>query len=265
MIRWWIGLLCALLMACGHSTTPCILATTTSVANSGLLDHLLSAYDRPMRVSPVGSGAALGLLARGDADVVVTHAPEQEAKALQEHPTWWYRKILYNDFLILGPPDDPAHVRGSGDAIEAMRRIARAGVTFISRGDGSGTHERERQLWGLAGVTPAPSHLVVAGAGMGQTLRIASTTNAYTLTDRGTFEALSGSIRSLAHYAGDKRLLNTYAVIADPRDATGLRFARWLAEGAGRVALEDIVARQVKGFSIWPEGMRRDTPDALPE
>jgi tungstate transport system substrate-binding protein len=265
MIRWWMSGLCALLMACGHATAPGILATTTSVANSGLLDRLLPAYDRPIRVSPVGSGVALGLLARGDADVALTHAPEQEAKALQEHPAWWYRKILYNDFLIVGPPDDPAHVRGSEDAVAAMRRIARAGATFISRGDSSGTHERERKLWDLAGETPAPPHLVVAGAGMGQTLRVASTTDAYTLTDRGTFEALSGSIRSLVLYAGDGRLLNTYAVIADPRNAAGLRFARWLVEGAGRGTLEEIVPRQVKGFSIWPKGSRQDTPDALPE
>ena len=101
------------------------------------------------------------------------------------HPDWRYRKILYNDFLIVGPAEDPAGVRAATDVVDAMTRIARSPSKFLSRGDESGTHERERELWAAAGATPDASHLVVAGAGMGQTLRIAGSSGAYTLTDRG--------------------------------------------------------------------------------
>ena len=263
MVRWSTVGVCALLVACGRTPTPAVLATTTSVANSGVLDRLLPSYDRNVRVTPVRC-LALRLLASGDAAVALTHAPEQERAALREHTEWYYRKLLYNDFLIVGPPEDPAHVRGSADAITTMRRIATSGVTFISRGDSSGTREREQQLWSLAGVTPVPSKLVVAGSGMGQTLLIASTTSAYTLTDRGTLEAFRASLRLNVLFADDPRLLNTYAVIADSRNPAGLRFAKWVAEGDGRPVLEGIVTRQVQGFWIWPSGVPGDSPNALP-
>src|SRR5690606_7520696 len=131
----------------------------------------------------------------------------------------------------------PAGVRDAQDAVDAMRRIAAGHTTFLSRGDESGTHERERALWREAGVQPDAARLVVAGAGMGQTLRIASGTGAYTLTDRGTFEALRASVDLDILHEGDERLLNTYAVLADPRRTRGERFARWLAEGDGHGVL----------------------------
>jgi tungstate transport system substrate-binding protein len=256
--------LCGLLLACRQTPKPVILATTTSVASSGLLDRLLPAYRRPVHPTPVGSGIALDLLARQLADVAISHAPEQEAAALKTHPGWWYRKLLYNDFVLVGPPDDPAHVRNSPDAATAMRRIASAGVLFVSRGDGSGTHERERQLWVLAGIRPVQSRLVVAGTGMGQTLRIADSMNAYTLTDRGTLESFAGALRAVVLYSGDRRLINTYAIVVDPANVAGFAFATWLVEGEGQQVLTDIATRQIKGFAVWPAGSPRDTPAALP-
>jgi tungstate transport system substrate-binding protein len=127
------------------------------------------------------------MLADRGVDVVITHAPERETAALDRHAGWFYRKILYNDFLLVGPPADPAGVAGIPDVAQAMRRIVASEHRFLSRGDESGTHERELSLWRAGGVEPTShKHIVIAGAGMGQTLRIVSQTGAYTLTDRGT-------------------------------------------------------------------------------
>lgn len=265
-------LLAAALIAvcCSHHEPPLIvLATTTSVANSGLLDQVVPVFESTararVRAVPVGSGRALAMLDAHEADVIITHAPAQETDAMRKHPGWRYRKILYNDFLIVGPPDDPSHVAQAIDALDAMRRIAAGHTRFISRGDESGTHERERQLWKDAGVTPASTLVIVAGQGMGATLNIASETGAYTLTDRGTFEqfATKRALKELS--SGDPRLLNTYAVIVDPFDADGLRFARWISEGAGRDAVIGLLASgKLKGFAVWPEGALSGAPTNLP-
>jgi tungstate transport system substrate-binding protein len=261
-----LGLTLLTLLACGSPVPALVLATTTSVGNSGLLDRVLPAYrDATVRPVLVGSGRALEMLAAGTADVVISHAPEREAGMLATHPSWRYRKILFNDFLLVGPPADPAGVAGARDAVAAMRRIAAADVRFLSRGDESGTHERERALWSEAGVAPAAGRLIVAGAGMGQTLRVASSTAAYTLTDRGTFEALRGSIGLVILHQGDDRLLNTYAVIADPARARGAAFAEWLSSGAGWERLREAISDgEVRGFTIWPDGADRDAPGARP-
>lgn len=264
-MRGLVWLAVVALVACGRAEPPIVLATTTSVGNSGLLDRLLPEYGEVVRPVLVGSGRAIEMLASGTADVVISHAPEREAMALGDHPDWWYRKILFNDFLIVGAREDEAGVRDARDAVDAMRRIANRGATFLSRGDESGTHERERALWREAGVQPPQERLVVAGAGMGQTLRIASGTGAYTLTDRGTFEALRQSVDLEILHEGDERLLNTYAVLADPRRARGAQFARWLAQGDGRRVLRELVTgAEVRGFSIWPNGADRNRPDATP-
>lgn len=255
--------------ACARATPPVVLATTTSVVNARLLDEIVPVFleqtGQRVRTLQVGSGLALSLLARNEADVVISHAPAAEAAALTAHPAWWYRKILYNDFLIVGPTADPARVGDAIDAVDAMQRIARSQTVFLSRGDESGTHEREQQLWQLAGATPAEGHLVIAGAGMGQTLRIASTTGAYTLTDRGTFVALAQSVQLKVLSSGDPRLLNTYAVVADPANPGGIQFAKWLAEGAGRQRLAAVTQTgKVLGFTIWPVDQPADRPDARP-
>ena len=253
----------AVASACGaRQVTPLVLATTTSVANSGVLDRLLPAYPEQVRVVSVGSGLALTLLGKGDADVALTHAPQREAAELLAHPSWKYRKVLYNEFVLVGPPEDPAHVATAADAPAAMRQIVQAGATFISRGDESGTHEREQQLWKEAGMLPTKERLVVAGAGMGQTLRIANSANAYTLTDTGTFAAYQGRLRSRILLTGDPRLLNTYAVTLDPENARARQFAEWLTDRDGRATLERIVTNDLRGFSVWPKGVPGDRPES---
>ena len=135
-------------------------ATTTSVQNSGLLEALLPHFtDATVRVHAAGSGRSLEMLADGIVDLVISHAPETETRYLADHPGWLYRKLAFNRFVIVGPRADPAMIRQAGDALEAFRRIAGAPVTFVSRGDSSGTHERELMLWKAAGVTPLPERL----------------------------------------------------------------------------------------------------------
>jgi tungstate transport system substrate-binding protein len=260
------SLCAAITTGCARPVNPLVLATTTSVGNSGLLDAVLPTYEaRVVRPLLVGSGRALEMLTSAQADVVISHAPAREASVLQAHPGLWYRKILFNDFLIVGPETDPAGVTGTTDAVAAMKRIAESDARFLSRGDESGTHERERELWTLAAATPSDGRLVIAGAGMGQTLRIASGTNAYTLTDRGTFEALRDSLRLRILSSGDPRLLNTYAVLAAESNRDGRDFAQWLAEGDGRTALKNALdGGGIKGFSIWPEGSPSAHPGDLP-
>jgi tungstate transport system substrate-binding protein len=248
------------------------MATTTSVGNSGLLDALLPAYQRQHGVAVqahlVGSGRALAMLAAGNADVVISHAPEAEAAALRAHSGWSYQKIMFNDFVIVGPAADVAGVRGAANAPEAMRRIAASGARFISRGDGSGTHEREQRLWNEAGARPARERLVAAGAGMGSTLRVASEAGAYTLTDRATHAQHAGALRLVILFEGGPELINTYAVVVDtasPRARDAAAFAEWLASGHGRDVIGAYrVAGTAPAFNPWPLDRPAKRPEDLP-
>jgi tungstate transport system substrate-binding protein len=246
------------------------LATTTSVDNSGLLAVLLPAFRAQtgidtQLVTP-GSGISLNMLAHGDVDVVISHAPAREAELLRDTRGWFYRKVMFNDFVIVGPPDDPAHVRNARTVEEAMGRIAGSALRFISRGDSSGTHERERDLWRRADIIPNPERVIVAGSGMGTTLRIAGTMRAYTLTDRATFAPHAGRGELAIVFEGGPDLVNTYAVIARP-DARvdARRFAEWVTDGEGRrlIASYRTVAG-TPGFVVWPVDCPRESPSATP-
>jgi tungstate transport system substrate-binding protein len=244
------------------------LATTTSVNNSGLLEVVLPAFRSQtgidVQLVTPGSGIALDMLAHGDVGVVISHAPAREAELMADR-AWRYRKIMFNDFVIVGPPDDPAHVLGAPTADAAMRRIAASGVRFISRGDSSGTHEREQELWARAGITPNPAHVVVAGSGMGATLRIAGTMRAYTLTDRATFSQQAGRGDLKIVFDGDPTLLNTYAVIV-PNEASpeALTFADWLVRGDGRRQIAEYRVAGGHAFTVWPPDCPGSMPRALP-
>lgn len=257
--------------ACARpAAEPIVLATTTSVGNSGLLDALTPAFERDVGVAVrahlVGSGQALRMLERGVADVAISHAPAREAGVMREHPGWFYRKIMFNDFVVVGPRGDPAGVAATRDAAGAMRRIAEQGARFVSRGDSSGTHEREGQLWKAAGARPHPDALITSGQGMAGTLRIASEMSAYTLSDRATFAQLAPAIDLAILHEGSPELLNTYAVIVPhgddgrPRRAEAAIFGRWLS---GRHARDIIAGYRVRGqsaFTVWPA----DRPAAAP-
>src|SRR5216117_1231524 len=172
-----------------------LLATTTSTRDAGLLDSLLPVFQRQtgyrVKVIAVGSGQALAMGRRGDADVVLSHAPEEERVLVDSGYFVRRRLVMHNDFLVVGPPADPAGLRGMSDAVAAFRRLAERPVVFVSRGDQSGTHQREQALWKRArlSVPPFGGSYVESGQGMGATLQLADEKHGYTLTDRATYLA----------------------------------------------------------------------------
>jgi tungstate transport system substrate-binding protein len=216
----------------GRETSDVILATTTSTQDSGLLDTLVPVFEREtgyvVKTVAVGTGEALAMGARGDADVVLVHAPEEERRAVAEGFAVNRRLVMHNDFLIVGAGADPAGIRGSVSGTEALRRIAEAEAPFLSRGDHSGTHIREIALWEAAGVDPSGDWYVSAGQGMGATLMIAAERGAYALTDRATQLAMRERTGLVPLFEGDPRLLNVYSVM----EVNPERFPRVNPEGA---------------------------------
>ena len=195
------------------------MATTTSTDNSGLLDFLLPRFEEAagihVDVIPVGTGKALKLAERGDVDVVLVHAPDAEQAFVDAGWGVNRRSVMVNDFLIVGPPDDPAEVKKAASLANALERIkASGGTRFVSRGDDSGTHQKELSLWSLAGGPPSKGSYLDAGQGMEATLRIAHEKRAYTLTDRGTYLAVRKTLDLAPLCQGDSRLENPYSIIA---------------------------------------------------
>jgi tungstate transport system substrate-binding protein len=203
-----------------------VLSTTTSTQDSGLLDVLVPLFEKQsgLTVKPVsvGTGQALALAARGEADVVLVHAPSLEKKYVADGKLLNRRLVMYNDFIIVGPEADPAKIRGEPRAAAALAKIAAAGARFVSRGDKSGTHILEQALWKEAGVTPAAPWYIESGQGMGATLGIADDRRAYTLTDRGTYLAFSKRMALKTLVEGDKALFNVYSVM-EVNPANGAR------------------------------------------
>lgn len=220
-----------------------ILATTTSTRDAGLLDSLLPLFERQsgytVKVIAVGSGQALAMGRRGDADVVLAHAPEAERLLVDSGFFVRRRLVMHNDFLLVGPAADPAGLRGMTDAVAAFRRIAERHATFVSRGDQSGTHQREQQLWKRAGVAqPAPGGWYIeSGQGMGATLQLADEKDAYTLTDRATFLAWGDKLHLVPLAEGDSLFYNVYHVLElNPRNASRINLAGGAALAAFFVA-----------------------------
>lgn len=217
----WLAVLIVALAAASVATQPkpsIILATTTSTQDSGLLDALVPRFEAErgieVKVIAVGSGAALRMARSGDADVVLAHSPRAERTYVNAGDLIEGRQVMYNDFVIVGSPDDPAGVRGQRTIADAMRAIAARG-TFISRGDESGTHDQELVLWGDAGVDPRElPRREETGQGMGATLNIAEQRRAYTLTDRGTYLAQRRRLMLAIVFEGDPALRNIYHVYA---------------------------------------------------
>jgi tungstate transport system substrate-binding protein len=254
-----LGLLIALapLAACGDddeagadstsSDRAVILATTTSTQDSGLLDVLVPAFEREsgrqVKTVAVGSGEAIELGSRGEADVLLVHSPDDEEEFMATGKGGERRLVMHNDFVIVGPPDDPAGI-GAMTSTAALDRIAEGNAPFMSRGDDSGTHALELKLWDRAGVTPSGSWYQETGQGMGATLRIADQKRAYTLTGRGTYLSTGDSTDLDVLVEGEPRLLNIYHVIdidssAGPRvnAAGGRAFADWIVSAPAQAMI----------------------------
>jgi tungstate transport system substrate-binding protein len=265
--RIFIILLAISIVACqkGPKKPDLILATTTSTQDSGLLDELIPVFEKDtgykVKTVAVGSGAALQMGQEGNADVLLVHSPSAE-KTFVEGGFGIDRKlVMHNDFVIVGPAADPAGIKGAATAVDAFAKIANAQSLFISRGDKSGTHTMELNLWKKATITAEGDWYVESGQGMGATLTIASEKGAYTLTDRATYLANKDTYSLEILVEGDNALLNVYHVISiNPEkwpkvNKDGAKaFADFITSEKG----QDMIAK----FGVEKYGAPLFTPDA---
>jgi tungstate transport system substrate-binding protein len=243
-----------------------ILATTTSTQDSGLLDVLIPVFEKKtgyfVKTIAVGSGQAMAMGQKGEADVLLVHSPAAEQKFIADGYGINRRLIMHNDFIVVGPASDPAKIKGSKTTVDAFKKIASSGSMFISRGDNSGTHSKEKDIWKAAGVKyEGEKWYQQTGLGMGQTLNVASEKKAYTLADRGTYLALKKRLDLDILVEGDAILLNIYHVI----EASPAKFPK--VNGAGGKAFADFMVSKeaqdmIKTFGVDKFGSPLFFPDA---
>lgn len=250
--------------ACGGGDETIILATTTSTDDSGLLDALVPIFEDEtgidVKVIAVGTGAALAMSSTGDADAVLVHAPAAEQQYVDSGDLVEGALVMHNDFVIVGPPGDPAGAASAGSLDDALRAIAANGA-FISRGDDSGTHKMELALWAAAGIDPASVRREETGQGMGATLNVADQRRAYTLTDRATYLALRGDLDLAVLVEGDARLLNIYHVyVVNPEKHGGVKVEA--ARAFVQFLVRQDVQQRIGAFGVDEFGEPLFVPDA---
>ncbi len=266
--------LLALSIACAGGN-DLILATTTSTQDSGLLDLLVPMFERESgyRLKPiaVGSGQALRLGEEGEADVLLVHSPDAEEDFMAAGHGDDRRLVMHNDFVLVGPPDDPARIAGRASASDALARISEARSLFVSRGDESGTHAKELKLWDTAGIEPGGSWYQETGLGMGQTLQVADQKRGYTLSDRGTYLAQRDNLDLAILLEGDPALFNVYHVIVVSRDkhpsvnAEGARaFARFITSPPAQQAIRDFGVAEYGQPLFVPDAYIESSPSPAP-
>ncbi|HHY17593.1 MAG TPA: solute-binding protein [Firmicutes bacterium] len=251
--------------ACSKKNEDVILATTTSTQDSGLLDVLIPIFEKNTgyKVKPiaVGTGAALAMGEQGEADVLLVHAPKAEEVVVESGAAINRQLVMHNDFIICGPADDPAGIKGETSAAEAYRKISEAQATFVSRGDDSGTHKKEKEVWKAAEIEPQGDWYVEAGAGMGDTLNIASEKGGYVFTDRGTYLARKDNLALEVLVEKDPILLNIYHVMQVNPD----KFPKVNADG-GKAFVEFMVSKEaqeeIEKFGVDKFGEPLFVPDA---
>ncbi len=248
-------------ISCAEQTQERLrLATTTSVQDTGLMPYLLSHFERlcdcKVDVIAVGTGQALQLAANGDVDMVLVHDPASEKKFVGDGFGINRRTFMYNDFVILGPAADPAQIMGLKDAAQAFLNIQKEGAIFISRGDASGTHQKEKALWEKAGITPAGPNYLEIGQGMGATLTMANEKQAYTLSDRATYLARMNNIDLQVLVEGDPELINYYSAIqvnparfSSLKSDLSLQLIDWLCSPEGQRLIGDYAVNGNKLFT----------------
>ena len=224
------------------------MATTTSTDNSGLLKVLLPQYEAKCGCKvpyvAVGTGNAMKLGENGDADVILVHARKAEDEFIAKGYGVNRRDVMYNDFVLVGPKDDPAHLRGMKDVLAAMKKIKDSGVKFVSRGDDSGTNKMELGYWKALGIDPKGPNYIAIGQGMGQTLTFTGEKGGYTLSDRATYATYKARTGLEVLVEGDKKMLNPYGVIAvNPKRYPGINYAgamdfiEWITSPEGQAAI----------------------------
>jgi tungstate transport system substrate-binding protein len=276
MRRAWRAVLTALvvlgLVACGEDDEAgsagsppdrgaMLLATTTSTRDSGLLDELLPSFEKAsgctVKTLAVGSGEAIELGEKGDADVLLVHSPADEEEFMDGGHGASRHAVMHNDFVLVGPADDPAGTKGSPNAPDALTRIADAEASFASRGDDSGTHAKELSLWEAAGTQPGGAWYIETGQGMGETLTIADQKQAYTLSDRGTFLATE-NLDAEVLVEGGRALLNPYHAIVVRGDKVNGECAREFSSWITSPSTQKTIGR----FGVEQYGERLFVPDA---
>jgi tungstate transport system substrate-binding protein len=279
---WTLGLSLVLLAALSlPACTPkpdnpaLILATTSSTQDSGLLDVLIPAFEQKtgytVQVVAVGTGEALKMGEEGNADVLLVHAPSSEVTFMDNGFGSDRRLVMHNDFVIVGPADDPAGIRGLGP-VEALTAIADSGSSFVSRGDDSGTHKKELSLWTSAEIDPTgQGWYVETGQTMGTTLTIASETSAYTLTDRATYLAYQDNISLEILVEGDPSLLNVYHVIVvnpelwpEANNAGAIAFADFITSEEGQEIIANFGVEEFGQPLFYPDADKTDAELGLP-
>jgi tungstate transport system substrate-binding protein len=227
-----------------------VMATTTSTRDTGLLDTLVPAFERvgncSVKTVAVGSGQALDLGARGQADVLLVHSPDAERTFMKQGHGSTRRAVMHNDFVLVGPPPDPAKTANAGGIEQAMRAIARTTSPFASRADESGTNAKELKLWQQADLTPSGSWYIKTGQGMGPTLVIADQKDAYTLSDRGTFLATK-NLDSKILVEGDPQLQNPYHVIVVKHAGTNVGCAKAFSDWITSAPTQKLIGQFGKG------------------
>jgi tungstate transport system substrate-binding protein len=245
----------------GNDKGRMILATTTSTQDSGLLDDLLPRFEDEsgcsVKTVAVGSGEALELGEKGNADVLLVHSPEAEEEFMDGGHGTSRRAVMHNDFVVVGPAGDPAKIKGSGSASDAFTRIAEAEAPFASRADESGTNTKELSIWEAAGIEPKGSWYIETGQGMGETLTIAGQKQAYALSDRGTWLATDNVDLGLV-VEGGKDLLNAYHVIVvegdDVNRECAPEFSDWITSSE--------IQKEIGQFGVAVYGEPLFVPDA---
>lgn len=246
-----IALSIMLISTAAFAETRIRMASTTSTQNSGLFDYLLPIFEKKtgikIDVVAVGTGASIEIGKRGDADVVFVHAKEQELKAVEEGYFANRHDVMYNDFVIIGPSNDPAKIKGVKSAADAFKKISQSGSSFVSRGDKSGTHTKELSLWKKTGIEPAGQKWYLeVGQGMEKTQRVADEKRAYTLSDRGTWLATKDKdkLDMIIVLEGDPVLFNQYGVmIVNPekhkhvKNKEAMEFVNWIISKEGQDAI----------------------------
>jgi tungstate transport system substrate-binding protein len=260
-------LLAALFLSAGEAQRgkSMILSTTTSTQDSGLLDVLVPLFEKKsgysVKTASVGTGQALELAARGEADVALVHAPSLEKKYVADGKLLNRRLVMYNDFVIIGPQTDPAKIKSTKSSVQAMKLLADTQSRFVSRGDNSGTHNLEKALWKQTGVEPKGAWYIESGQGMGATLGIANEKTAYTITDRATYLAFQKRVALPILLEGDKPLLNIYSVM-EVNPANGPR----INTAAGKAFADFMVAPEtqavIKNFGMDKYGQALFVPVA---
>jgi tungstate transport system substrate-binding protein len=270
----WLGcalaLLCATWAGAAQEKTAeqktVILATTTSTQDSGLLDALLPVFEKKtgyfVKTIAVGSGQAIAMGGKGEADVLLVHSPADEKKFMDEANGSRRLLVMHNDFIVIGPAGDPAGIKAAKTAPEGFKKIAEKKALFISRGDKSGTHAKEKKIWEAAALNPeGESWYQQTGLGMGQTLAVAAEKKGYTLTDRGTYLSQQKNLGLPILLQGDKSLLNIYHVI----EVSSRKWPK--ANAAGAKAFADFMVapatqKLIGGFGKEKFGAALFTPDA---